>query len=300
MENHSGPVVYYPIAICVGFFPWSLLFAPVIMDLIQRVRARHAWRPGDVLCISWVAAWVGIFSLASTKFPHYVVPAYPALALATGAFATRWVEDDRLYKPLARRCLWATLALVGVAILVAVPIVAHKYQVADASLGLVGAPLLIGALSGFVLTERGRVERAMAALCGTAVLFLVALFGYAAVVVDRHQNSELFAAAIRAIAPGGDARLVTWRYFRPGLVYYFNGRVDVVRQRPDAARSLEHTGSPVFLLTREDEYRALAESLPRDVKVLARSPWFLQSDRTLVLVGRETALAASDRQSPQR
>ena len=50
-----------------------------------------SWRPtirgaGTLLVLSWIAVWVGFFSLAGTKLPSYVVPAYPALALVTGSF----------------------------------------------------------------------------------------------------------------------------------------------------------------------------------------------------------------------
>jgi hypothetical protein len=89
MDNHAGPPWFYLAAICVGFFPWILLLRPALLELVAHWRRTTDERPALLLLGAWVAVWVGFFSLATTKFPHYVVPAYPALALAAGRFLSR-------------------------------------------------------------------------------------------------------------------------------------------------------------------------------------------------------------------
>ena len=84
MDNHRGPIFYYVIAIAAGFFPWSVLAWPTVVEMRKLVREGHPWRPGYVLVGSWVAVWVGFFSLAGTKLPSYIVPAYPAPGAGDG------------------------------------------------------------------------------------------------------------------------------------------------------------------------------------------------------------------------
>jgi 4-amino-4-deoxy-L-arabinose transferase-like glycosyltransferase len=38
MEGHHGPVLYYPIAMLIGFFPWSVFCLPVIRGVIGRLK----------------------------------------------------------------------------------------------------------------------------------------------------------------------------------------------------------------------------------------------------------------------
>ena len=39
MENHRGPIFYYPVVLLLGFLPWSLFLLPTIWDIIRTGRA---------------------------------------------------------------------------------------------------------------------------------------------------------------------------------------------------------------------------------------------------------------------
>src|SRR5262249_43995344 len=91
MESHHGSILYYPIAILVGFFPWSIFAGPTILDVVRRIRSRAAWSDACVLLACWIIVIVGFFTLAGTKLPNYVLPAYPALALLTACVLHRWI-----------------------------------------------------------------------------------------------------------------------------------------------------------------------------------------------------------------
>ncbi|MFK7769775.1 MAG: ArnT family glycosyltransferase [Mariniblastus sp.] len=109
MENHSGGIWFYPLAILVGFFPWSVLWGPALAGILLHqkrdkgndspnanldVRSNEiSDEPGNKILrdldtiqiantflICWVAVQVCVFSLAQTKLPSYVTPCYPALA----------------------------------------------------------------------------------------------------------------------------------------------------------------------------------------------------------------------------
>ncbi|HEV3137813.1 MAG TPA: glycosyltransferase family 39 protein, partial [Pirellulales bacterium] len=169
MDNHRGPIFYYLLALVVGFFPWSVLAIPTLLHAKTEVALRTARRSGFVFVGCWVAVWVGFFSLAGTKLPNYVVPAFPALALATGCLADHWLREPSTVSRVWLRWAWGTLALVGVGMAVALPIVGRLYLRGDWLLGLVGLVPLAGALAGLILSERGKTRAAIGALSGMSV-----------------------------------------------------------------------------------------------------------------------------------
>jgi len=293
MDNHGGPPLYYLLAICIGFFPWIVFLMPSCMEFVRRARGNHPFRSADRLIASWLVVWVGFFSWASTKFPHYVVPAYPALALLTAAFAERWTREFDIYGRLARRGAWATVALVGAAIILVVPLAARIHLPGEELLGLAGLPLVPTAAIAAYFTERRQVTRALATLTAGATLFALGLFGVAAAKVDRHQNTATLAEKIRQSSVAGGARIAGFRYFRPGLVYYANEHVEQLEDAAAARAFLADEGQHAFLVTTETEYQEMAASLPPDIEVLERAPWFLRLGKTVVLLGRPREAVAS-------
>ncbi len=180
MENHRGPIFYYLVALAIGFFPWSVFFAPGFVSMRKALAARDGWRPGYVMVGAWLAVWIGFFSLAGTKLPSYVAPAYPAVALFMGAFVDRWLREPAALSRAASRLAWGTVALAGVGILVALPIVAHIFLNDDWTLGLVGVVPLAAAAVGLVYCECGKSREAAWTMATMGVLLAVTTFGYGA------------------------------------------------------------------------------------------------------------------------
>lgn len=292
MDNHSGPVFYYLLAICVGFFPWIIFLKPTCNELVRRMRDPQLSRPADRLLIAWFAVWVGFFSLAVTKFPHYVLPAYPALALGTACFLDRWIRDVDIYPRIWRRAAWSTVGLVGLGIVVVMPFIAQVHLPGERWLGLAGLPLIAGALVFGWYSERQQIAQALASLTATAALFSIGLFAVAAVRVDGHQNTPPFAAAIHERRPAGDARIAVYQCFRPGYVFYCNQHVEQFWEAGPAQKFLEENPSQSFLITTLQDYERMAAELPPQIGVLECSPWFLKSGETLVLLGDTTTSVA--------
>src|SRR5262249_53962910 len=80
LEGHGGhPLLwlwFYPAVLIVGFAPWSAS----LLAALGRLWRSHA--DGDRLLAWWIGVPFVAFSLAATHLPHYVLPAWPALALA--------------------------------------------------------------------------------------------------------------------------------------------------------------------------------------------------------------------------
>jgi 4-amino-4-deoxy-L-arabinose transferase-like glycosyltransferase len=284
-DNHGGPIYFYLIALCIGFFPWCIFLSPCCIDLVGRFKDARRARPADALCLSWIAVWVGFFSLATTKFPHYILPAYPALALLTACFLDHWITDAGIYGKGARRTAWVTVALAGMLLAFGVPYVAEVYLPGESRLGFIGIPLICGAGLCAWFSERRQISRALASLTGTGALFSILLFAVAAVNADRHQNTAPLAAAIHARHPSRDVRIATFQYFRPGLVFYCNRQVHQFWDSHAAVEFLKDSPERSFLVTTEADYKQLAADLPAEFTILERSPWFLRTGKTLVLSG---------------
>jgi 4-amino-4-deoxy-L-arabinose transferase-like glycosyltransferase len=90
ISSHAGPLWFYLPVVLVGFFPWSG-FLPRALWQAGRVIRRSASggrEPADrllVTCACWAAGVFLFFSLAGTKLPSYLFPAFPALSLLVGA-----------------------------------------------------------------------------------------------------------------------------------------------------------------------------------------------------------------------
>lgn len=92
-NSQSGSHLYYLAVLLFGFFPW-IFMVPKAVSLtlkggIRRVRRAlqgdDAGRALPVVALIWALVYLGFFSFSQTKLAHYIVPAYPALAILVGA-----------------------------------------------------------------------------------------------------------------------------------------------------------------------------------------------------------------------
>ena len=298
MENHSGSIFYYIPAILVGFFPWSIFAIAVVIDLVQRIRDRDEEQTGAIFVACWAAVFIGFFSLASTKLPSYVLPAYPALALMTGSFLHRWTTRPEMFHRWCPRLGFGTLGLVGAGLLIGLPVVA-AWQVDGQPLleslgvsaavnrelpylGLVGIIPLVGSALCIFFSERGLRRPAVVGLAVTSVIFVTSILGIAALRVDRYQTSADLAGAIGKMNSHRERQIAQYRYFRPSLIYYTQQRVESCRDQQAAVRFLAQSDD-AYLITTREHYEQLRTVLPPDVTVLARRPRFPKSGEVLVL-----------------
>ena len=294
MDNHAGPAWFYLAAICVGFFPWILLARPVIVELWHRTKSAGRLSPADRLLICWIVVWVGFFSLATTKFPHYVVPAYPALALLTGAFVARWESDPALMGRGSLALMWGTLVLIGGGLLVIPGVVARFLQLEIAWLWIPGVPVVIGGVSAFWFAQRRQVRQTLVVWTVSTALFLVALFAWTATEVDRGQSNVALARAMQAADPQRGCRVASWHFFRPGLIYYSaelagTHRIEKLETVEELLDWWQATPGPTFVVARSDELAREHPRLPADVREVARVPWFMKQGHELVLLHRPGA-----------
>lgn len=95
-ERHGAPPGSYVAALWLMFFPASVALLAALPAFWRNRRL-----PGLVFALAWVVPGWLIFELTATKLVHYVLPFYPALAIAV-ALVWPWVAT----RPLPRWTWW--------------------------------------------------------------------------------------------------------------------------------------------------------------------------------------------------
>lgn len=149
--SHDGPIWYYLLEIIEYSFPWQLFCLPGLY---------LSWKNRNLSWGKLILIWSGVYllaiSLMNTKLPWYVLPIYPALALAVGSYLTEiwhqfpldlgyfWFPNDK-YLPThkdSKKHLWS------------IPTVYHRLVVALFALLAIIAWVTSLYLSGiFILGE---------------------------------------------------------------------------------------------------------------------------------------------------
>jgi hypothetical protein len=296
MDNHSGGIWYYVPAILIGFFPWSIFAIPTVLDMIGRCRGKLPGSDGAKFLCCWILVHVGFFSIAATKLPNYVLPAYPALALATACFLDRWLTRPDAVSHWWPRLAFGSLLAIGVAAIIA-PVVlfrdgngqkiverlgiAPELRSDMLSIAWLGALLVAAAVAGLIFLGLRKPIQAFAALSFTAIAFCLALFSWLAVRIDRFQPCPAVAQTIQNHSTGMP-QVAQFGYFRPSLVYYCNTRVETCRNALRVADFLESSDN-AFVVTTEEHFARLSPHLPGDVAVIDQLPEFPRQGTVLIL-----------------
>jgi 4-amino-4-deoxy-L-arabinose transferase-like glycosyltransferase len=283
MERHGGPFFYYLPAVIIGFFPWSVFFPVAVIHLARNLRRASPLARSYRFLASWAGGYLVSFSCAGTKLPSYLLPAYPALALLTGATLDSWLRRSEEFRWSWLRAAWISTSAVGLGLAIGLPIVAHFLLPGEHWLALVGAAPLVGGGWAWWCAARDRRDQAVAAFAAAAAVLAVSLLGWGAGRVSRHQNSPSLIAAARRIA-GPQAMLVTHGYTVPSLVFYADQRIPAVNAA-DALLQHYRSQPQTLLLTTSRKWDRLREQLPSDLVVLEQQRRFLRREDVL-LVGR--------------
>ena len=254
---------------------------------LSEIQKGSPHRRAYLLICSWCAVWIGAFTLAGTKLPHYVLPAYPAISIAFGRFLVNWLDGTT---QLSRRWLqacWSNLILVGALIVIGLPFVARIYLPGEESLGFIGLIPLIGGLIAFWLHKQEKRFLAVVAVTVIAVALPIAGLGWGATRIDQYQKSHIVAQWLRELERKPDSTtFATYQCFNESLVFYCDRNVKKLAKPSDVYAFLNSSGSEdAFLLTTADQLQRLKE-LSSGVVIVREAPRFLKPGR-LVLLGRK-------------
>ena len=205
----------------LGLLPWT----PLVALALWRLRPREGWRRGDPLDL-YLALWATLpvlfFSLPRSQSAQYLLPAFPAAALAVG----RALERGQLADLRARRAIAAsggltaaTAIVLALALLVPDWIASRKMETdllvgrlpfAGALLAVAAAILAFGAR-----LPHARLARSLAAIAlATGLVFALAFTALAPGLASWEPEGRLAASV-----PG--AALVEYGVWRPSALFYF-------------------------------------------------------------------------------
>jgi 4-amino-4-deoxy-L-arabinose transferase-like glycosyltransferase len=113
---------FYFVTVFISFFPWSIKLPWLIRKLWRNRQAGvdtpcYSGRPLDAYLFSGIAIIFVIFTLVTTKLPHYTLPAFPLLALLLarhwhqGAAAEMRRSSSFARIAVATACVWIAIAL---------------------------------------------------------------------------------------------------------------------------------------------------------------------------------------------
>ena len=222
LQGHRGFPGFYILTFIAGWFPWSgLLIAAGLFGPWRLTPLRKDAVRLFMLC--WIGVFFIFFTLASTRLPNYMLPAFPAAALLM-AFWIRGHEEK------AGNWLTRGALVLSLAALVGAGIALQKQWPGEWVYTLCFIPLFLAALASL----RAKLERATLLIVAGMTACVILLAGWAAPGFDHHKVAPAFATAANKAGFGGQS-LATFRYFQPSLLYYHGGRLPMLTNMHDVA-----------------------------------------------------------------
>jgi 4-amino-4-deoxy-L-arabinose transferase-like glycosyltransferase len=256
-EAHGALPGTYLLFLFLTFWPGSLLLAPA---------AAWAWqeraRPAERFLIAWAVPFWLVLELVPTKLPHYLLPAYPALALlaARGCLALadgslprrRWLERGGV-------ALFLVASLLLAAALALAPL---RYGHGLDAAGIVAAIIVLVFGTRLALAALRRAGPGLGARAAVlALLVLPAGFALVAPALDRLWLSRSAAMMVERYRPPRDAPVVAVGYGEPSLVFLL-GTATRSLSPEDAAQYLTTARGAAALVSGADD-AAFRQALQR-------------------------------------
>jgi len=235
--------------------------------------------------LAWLAAWIVPFSVAGTKLPGYVWPAYPALACAIGLFVADWIRSADRSTDHWMRWAWTFLIVSGLGLGLGLPLAIHHLAPGGEWLGIVGLLPIVGGIFAWagqsLASRRAAAVAWTATACGTvAILVAAGPAGFGHSGGTRHLLACLPAAGIDG--PIAAYRAPASTTFYAGLIAADATVADLEEPAQVAAFVAEYPAAPLVVDARWADL--VAAELPEHYGVL-RAVTVLPESRNLILFG---------------
>lgn len=210
-ESHGAPPGLYAGLATLTFWPFSLL-GLLAIPWIWRNRKRHeVW-----LLLGWaLLTWI-VFEATPTKLAHYVLPAYPALAVLAGAALAEGGLTGARWWRWTVFGLWAAVTL---ALALAMPVMGTEMGLAFDVSWLAGVLLLPVIFAGFRLAGGDANARHLAVAAVLVLIFSGAVFGRFLPSLEPAFVSPRVAALIQDRPGCGKPWLASAGFTEPSLVF---------------------------------------------------------------------------------
>jgi 4-amino-4-deoxy-L-arabinose transferase-like glycosyltransferase len=245
-ESHGAPPGLHLLLTPILTFPVTLLLPAAAI-----AAWRHRAEPGVRFAIAWlIPTWI-LFEALPTKLPHYLLPAYGAIA---------WLCARALAEPIGAAARWlgaGLCAFVGLALMAAVFYLLSEYgDASDAWLATIAGGLLAaaGLVGGYLLVR----EAQQAAVLGALLLAVLGHGVLAAGVAPRLEPLWLSARLEGALEANrllprqglADGPVAVAGYAEPSLVFALGTGTEL--HGPDEAAEAIADNRPAIVERREE------------------------------------------------
>lgn len=259
--HHEGPPWYYLLEILESAWPWQLFW-------LQGLRLSWENRkfPGAKLVLVWTGVYLLAISVMNTKLPWYVLPVYPAFAIAVGSYlAEVWEQmsvPEESAKDEKEEYFNAISLLPHPAILVVIAVVAvvgcayfsgwvrlgGQIVSPQRDLQLMLMFLALTMIQAAVLLHRKDRQFLLVLIWGTYLTLLV-LFASDNWVWELGEDYPVkpIAEIVRQGTPAGQQVFTSHKLPRPSLNFYSERQV-IVADAPTLQQKWQTLPQPYFLL----------------------------------------------------
>ena len=287
-ENHTGvPVVYEFGMVCLFFAPYSAFLYGTFRSAIGSMT------PAVRLLLVWVAVYFVACAAAATKLPHYIAPAYPALAILTAHFLMQWkrgLASTPEWVPRAGALGYICMGMiVAGGCLVAggvFPVNLAKVRVFPglawwAWLGLL--PLI----AGLLMYRTGDRSKFVGLAVLSTVLFAIVLAAFALQPIEARKAVKKLVVESGARQLDTEVRIGRFEYTKPSITFYVGRRVEHL-MTPEAAAEFLMFPVPSYLFITEKDWEEKVSPLAINTQsvVVARQYDYDRNLDIVVVVNR--------------
>jgi 4-amino-4-deoxy-L-arabinose transferase-like glycosyltransferase len=286
--DHQEPVYLYVYAIFVLMAPWSAFLPAALVQIYSKPRDKS---DRFVLVYFWTTLL--FFTLSGSRRDYYLLPIVPAGAiLIARLFAKqRETQDNLTPKLMSFAYIVTAILLVIIGVVALLPPAIRPGMLSDLPVlpghtifAVLWVVMLITAV--YALLDL-RPERMLLSYSAIAYLGLLFLFGFGLPEAGRYRGEKSFAQTVRAELEDDVERLVLYKIWGPGLLFYLSARgpvrvfsdesslVQFVETNPDTwviSRERDITTIPLYgsVVVREQGFRWTEPQRPQNNYILFR------------------------------
>ncbi|MGJ3231417.1 MAG: ArnT family glycosyltransferase [Oceanicaulis sp.] len=270
-EGHGAPPGLHLLLLPLLFFPAIALLPAGVRAAVKDWRASRApvARSAGLaakLCVCFAAPTWLVFEILPTKLPHYVLPAYPALAVLAGLGFVRLTETARVWIALG-----AGLMVVSAIVYAAgLRLLAAQYGGAEAAAYALSAPLLLTAALAAVFAWRRRLAALLAALIVSGLIWHGAMRGVVAPSASDLFVSARAAQALEAVRAAAPSAPVVSTFTEPSFAFLAGGALTLSSPEAVSAGAFDRDAAAVYVLDEARWYEG-ADPQDRDARTARRA-----------------------------
>ena len=295
MEGHSGSaLLFYPLALCVGFFPWSVFLGPALLQMVREIRMGSDRSRGLLFGLCWIGCPMLAFSIAATKLPSYITPGYPGIVLIVASYLDRVLRREVSLSFRWQQAAFATAALVGVLLTGGLYFAADLFLPGQHWLAVIPVPLAVASVFVLRQVHSGQLRLAACWWGLSAAAFTLGIFSLG--VPAASQQRQLPELLQFAVGEDRQPHFAAWGTARASWIYYADQQFSsFTPATAEAAADFLLSGSNACLLVAGSQLEQLRQSLPIAIEVRKTAGDFPDSpDDTLCVVSASSAVAAAE------